>query len=299
MKFSYYLNSLILIFFIISCQENPGSFATSSNINLCDNKMSLKSIIGYIDWIEYNQTGDYAQNSNELAVAQIKIPSMLASCTGFLINEDTIMTNNHCISSPSKSPNVEAIFRSENGDRTSFVCDQFITTNFQYDFTLIKCNNSPGKEFGWVGLSHLKPEIDSQIYLVQENCDYISDPHCVIDKFVAFGKILGSQQTRIYHNADTLAGSSGSPIFSEESHQVIAIHNAGSITSDENSAKNGGVPMYKIRNLIETTTDVIIHEFGTAGEFPIGQIETLPENEPHEDINDSTGDSNMNDNCSL
>lgn len=277
MDFKSLIRSVSLVSLLVSCQEDPVKAK-------CESNFTSTSIIGKIDWIRFNQTGDSSQDLNEQTVAQIKIPSIIAVCTGFLINEDTIMTNNHCISSPSMAINVSALFRREDGTRTSFVCDQFITTNFQYDFTLIKCKKAPGEEFGWVGLSNDKPVLNTNIYLVQENCDYITDPRCIVDKYVSFGQVLGSQATRFYHDADTLAGSSGSPVFSKDSHQVIAIHNAGALTTNPAQAKNAGVPMYQIRNIIQDTTDVIIHEFGSVGEF---HTETFSTYEPVESSSDN------------
>lgn len=282
-------SSLCLL--LSSCEEEMATQVQCQNgfsSSVVGNPLNPTTIIGPIDWIKYNQTGDEAQNANEQAVAQVKIPAIIASCTGFLINEDTLMTNNHCIGSASNAVNVTAIFRDEEGKRTTFVCDQFLTTNFQYDFSLVKCKNSPGKTFGWVGLSNERPEVYSRIYVVQENCDYLTNPHCTIDKYVAFGEVLGSQTTRVYHDADTLAGSSGSPIFSDDTQQVIALHNAGSVTSDPSSAKNGGVPMYKIRNIIETTTNVRVYDVGTTGEYQI------PSTEPNQGTKDQTPETNNN-----
>lgn len=233
------------------------SGSNSSQENLC--VTTSKIIIGDNDWIDHTQTGDDAQNANERTVAQIKIPALMANCTGFLINADTLMTNNHCIGSAAQTVNVKAVFRDVDGVKSTYSCDQFITTNSQYDFTLVKCANSPGLKFGWVGLSDVKPEVRARIYVVQENCDYIQDPRCVMNKFVAFGDVVESQAARLFHDADTLGGSSGSPIFSEDTHQVVALHHAGGVN------RNEGIPMYQIKKIIGNTTQVKTNNVGTAG----------------------------------
>lgn len=222
-------------------------------------------IIGNNDWINHGQTGGDPQNANELTVAQIKIPAQSAACTGFLINADTLITNNHCIGSIAQAVNVTAIFRDAAGGRETYSCDQFIYTSAAYDFTLVKCANSPGNKYGWVGLYNQKPAMNAGIYVVQENCDYISNPYCIVNKFVGFGKILTSQATRIYHDADTLGGSSGSPIFSEDTHQVLALHNAGSPATSTSPAMNAGVPMHLIKSKILELALAPVYEFGTAG----------------------------------
>ncbi len=265
MALSRMISFCSLILLLLSCQKSDEIVAGSNSCPTTVNNSML--FIGNNDWIDYKKTGNTPQDANERTVAQIKIPALLATCTGFLINSDTLMTNNHCIGSASKAVNVTAIFRDINGTRTTYSCSQFITTSAQYDFTLVKCANSPGLKFGWVGLAKAPPVRDTQIYVAQENCDYISDPHCIVNKYVAFGEILQSQASRVYHNADTLGGSSGSPIFSEDTHQVVAIHNSGYSTTSSNPQMNAGIPMFQIRKKIQETTSVIMYEFGTAGYF--------------------------------
>ena len=86
---------------------------------------------------------------------------------------------------------------------------------------------------------------------------------------MSLGHILDLQSSRIYYDADTLGGSSGSPVFSSDTHQVMAIHNAAAPETVTRAEMNAGVMIYLIRNIIETTTNVLIHEWGTAGVFSI------------------------------
>ena len=144
----------IFVLFILSACGKTKDIIT--NNQSCVIPLKSELIIGNNDWIIYNQTGDQPQNANERTVARIKIPNLLASCNGFLINADTIMTNNHCVESINNATNVSATFRDTNNVRETFTCDQFITTSTLYDFTLLKCKNSPGLKYGWVGLDNKK-----------------------------------------------------------------------------------------------------------------------------------------------
>ncbi len=254
---------LNLIIFLCSCDKDD----TTTEAKSCTVPSSQSNgiMIGSNDWILFTNTNGQQQDINESTVAQVKIPAMLAACTGFLINADTLMTNNHCIGSSSAAANATALFRNASGARESFSCNQFIMTSAVYDFTLVKCTGSPGLKYGWVGLNNVKPVINAPIYLVQENCDYYTDPRCVVNKYLSFGVILQSKTSSINHDADTLGGSSGSPIFSEDTHQVIAIHNTGSPATSSSPAMNGGVPMNKIISIIQTQTNVTLYEFGSAG----------------------------------
>lgn len=255
---------LLLLSVLLLNQACNESSTSATEADLC--VTSSKIIIGTNDWIDHAQTGDDPQNANERTVALVKIPALMANCTGFLVNEDTLMTNNHCIGSAAEALNVRAIFRDGNDAKATYACDKFITTNSQYDFTLVKCTGSPGRRFGWVGLAEQKTQPGERIYVVQENCDYLQDPRCVINKYVAFGEVLASQAARLFHDADTLGGSSGSPIFSEETHQVVALHHAGGVD------RNEGVPMYQIKMMIAATTKVQTYAEGTSGNYSVGAV---------------------------
>jgi V8-like Glu-specific endopeptidase len=255
-----------MIFSLFSCDSNESAKSKSCS--------SLgKIIIGDNDWIDYRDTSGKSQDANENTVAQIKIPRMMANCTGFLISNDVVMTNNHCINSASNATGVTAIFRNEDGIRETFSCSNMLMTNIQYDFTLIKCQGNPGKKYGHVTLAETRSEVGTPLYVVQENCDYLEDPRCAINKFVAFGSVQKSQDTRLYHDADTLGGSSGSPIFSDITHEVVALHNAGFIGDSPSQSFNLGVPMFQIKQIIrgQGTIQLPIQSPPPSG----GDIETI------------------------
>lgn len=254
---------LLLLLSAVACKGASNNPTSGSS---CGNVVSSKIIIGNNDWVLLANVGIPAQTGNGRAVAQIKIPSISATCTGFLINSDTIMTNNHCVSGSANAVGVTATFRYENQPKETFACDQFVMTDMGYDFTLLKCSNSPGTKYGWVGLSSTKPEINTPIYVIQENCDYTVDMYCQIDKYIAYGDILDSQAFQVAHNADTLPGSSGSPIFSDSTNQVIALHNAGGNLNGQPT--NFGVPMYNIRTKILANGGATVYDTGSYAGAP-------------------------------
>lgn len=255
MSFAKFIFFVLLLKMIVSC--SPSGDSKNSYLSSCsDNPL----IIGDNDWIHFEETGDDNQNLNEMTVGLVTIPKLFAKCTGFMINEDTLMTNNHCIPDEQKAENVTVHFRIDSQKRLKYDCSEFIMTSFLLDFTLMRCAGKPGREVGWVGLSQERPLVNQSIYVVQENCDYIENPRCTIDKFVSFGKVLKSQTNRTYHNADTLGGSSGSPVFSVATQQVVAIHNSGSYGSGQEPDVNLGVPMFQIKSFIESMSNIDIYE---------------------------------------
>ncbi|MEX1100172.1 MAG: hypothetical protein WEB87_07090, partial [Bacteriovoracaceae bacterium] len=70
--------------------------------------------------------------------------------------------------------------------------------------------------------------------------------YCLPTQKISTGVLLGSNSTQIKHDADTLGGSSGSPIFDKGSHKVVGIHNAGLNHGPNNGGTNYGIPMYRI-----------------------------------------------------
>ena len=66
-------------------------------------------------------------------------------CTGFLINDEILMTNEHCINSTKTCNNTKAYFGHETGSNgTSFNCKEYIYSSEPLDFSLIRLVGKPG-----------------------------------------------------------------------------------------------------------------------------------------------------------
>lgn len=207
-------------------------------------------IIGTNTWYPSTQLTDTMMKSNAAATVYVRMRA--SRCTGFLVSDDVIMTNNHCIANSSEASGVYVRFDwvSNNGTYKQYTCDEFIGTNSALDFTLVRCKGSPGKYHPQVVLGSYQGKTNYPIYVPQQNCDYYSSSSCVPTQKVSEGVLVGSGTTTVSHNADTLGGSSGSPIFDKASHKVIAIHNAGLSTSG-GGGTNYGIQMYKIVDYIK------------------------------------------------
>lgn len=102
--------------------------------------------------------------------------------------------------------------------------------------SLHKCkriNSHPYWDYAWYKCKDIEsypdavfsPEYSTQaIEIIHYNCNFKANPFCKIKKLKSPGKIL-SEANRLTHDADTLAGSSGAPIFSEG--KLIGIHTSG------------------------------------------------------------------------
>ncbi len=234
-----------------------GCFLFSSTTQAID-----KVIVGDFDpnWlgIESIENGQILEKSK--AIGRLILPAKRNSaCTAFLISDDMVMTNAHCVSKPEYAVGAKIYFNYLNeGEHNTFICNQFITSNKKLDYAILKCEGSPGSIFGKVKLSQVKPESGMHIYIIHQNCDYYQNRGCKRTKKVSFGMLTGQFSNRITHNADTLPGSSGSPIFSLDTHEVIGLHNNGSGHEEINGRRNGrgkmnlGIKMYQIVREIQT-----------------------------------------------
>lgn len=243
LKSSVFLLTLSLL---VSCGKKESGYA-ADGFSVTQSSI----IVGSLDWYEVT---DLKSNSSirksSKSVAHVDLPAMGSRCTGFLISKDVLMTNQHCIPSSFYARGVTVSFNYEQGTvlgtEERFDCSEFIGNNEELDFALLKCKGEPGKKYGFVELSESSVSEGDQVYVVQQNCDYYQDRNCLFTKKVSHGDVLETSP-EITHNADTLGGSSGSPVFSESAHKVVAIHHAGLGNNGAGrGVENYAVPMSKI-----------------------------------------------------
>jgi V8-like Glu-specific endopeptidase len=188
-------------------------------------------IVGELDWKEIHELApDDPIRESANAVAVVSLASG-GRCTGFMINEEVLMTNEHCVGSARDAKGLVATFLREahlaEEDWVQVKCERFIGNNASLDYALVGCEGQPGSRFGHVTLSDEEVIGDESIYIVQQNCDYFTQRGCSWTKKVAFGDFLRKSGSSVVHNSDTLGGSSGSPVYSKQSHYVLALHHAG------------------------------------------------------------------------
>jgi len=225
----------IFTIFLIAC-GNPEPFSAQSNLS--------GVVIKNLDWKNLTQDANLNKSIklNAKAVADMLIPAVSSRCTGFLITEDIILTNHHCVSDEKAVAHLVANFAHEANqagtDEYSFNCNKFIGSNKELDYALIKCDGKPGQK---VGVLKLKQEgealtEDALIYLIHHNCDYRRNPRCDWTKKLSPGKIQTANFDMIRHSADSLRGSSGAPLISLKDGLVIGLHHAGKLTDRRTQA---------------------------------------------------------------
>lgn len=211
-------------------------------------------IVGAVNWQEsVSLPAGSAERANASAVAYLAIPAEGTRCTGFLIAPDVIMTNNHCIPRAASAQGVRAYFHREQSapSDAGVDCSTFLGNDATLDFALLQCAGSPGDSYGVVELDAATVAASAQVYVIHQNCDYYADPGCDPTKKYSPGKIT-STSGELGHDADTLGGSSGSPVFSRTTHKVVGLHHVG-LGSDGNGrgTQNRAVPMRTIKPVLE------------------------------------------------
>jgi len=220
------------------------------------------AIIGELDWIETSSLDrNSPEYTRSRAVALLKLPDG-EWCTSFLVAQDILWTATHCLSNlPSGEVELEAVFNWEEGveeaERESFLCDKVLASwptpgavwrANDWDVTLLRCRpgplNSegehvqlPGERWGVLQLCDEAVVAREPIYLIHQNECWGSSPECkerrkLTDpganptKKISFGVIADPHfsEQLFTHDADTLGGSSGAPIFDPETGYVIGYH---------------------------------------------------------------------------
>ncbi|AKJ00337.1 trypsin-like peptidase [Archangium gephyra] len=203
-----------------------------------DMLMSSESnvIVGSVDWTSSTLlSGTEAARAN--AVGYISIPQVGSRCTAWLVADDVVITNNHCVSRAAEARGARVSFNYIDGvsstARLWYDCSTFVQTWKNLDMTALRCaplnGQLPGQVYGKLTLSSTDAASNASIYVVHQNCDYNTQSGCSPTKKYSPGSILNANysSTDASYNADTLGGSSGSPVLSATSHEVVALHHYG------------------------------------------------------------------------
>jgi hypothetical protein len=244
-------------------------------------------IVGELDWYEVGKVRlSNGQSTNTFPVGQMLIPSEdggMFQCTGFLINEDTLMTNNHCVPDATSAKGIIIMFNYTGNPVESefvtkycdaiiaanpgypretcrllpFACDEFVGTNKKLDYALVKCKGMPGRYLGSVTLEKDEdPKKEDMVYVIHQNCDFFSEKSCQTTKKISLGHVFASFDI-FAHSADTLQGSSGSPVFSYKTNKVIGLHNMGIGSTAESKGRGS----YNLGNKMTLITADIMTRF--------------------------------------
>jgi V8-like Glu-specific endopeptidase len=181
-----------------------------------------------------------------------------ATCTGFLIDEDRMVTNEHCINRAEVCRTAVAVFEYEHAENgrlnagRQFRCAQFIAADHALDVALIRLTNKPGLVYGHLKLNGRPLVLGEQAYMIQHPAGepkQISRKGCSVTTAAAPGNGL---DTDFGHKCDTLGGSSGSPVLGAD-FTVVGLHHFGFDDADVRwRAENRAVRMPQIISWVQS-----------------------------------------------
>ena len=164
-------------------------------------------------------------------------------CTGTLVrgsNANSLLTNNHCISTQAGVSSLQAMFNFQrstcggtvNAQTTSFAGGTFLRTsavNGGLDYTLLTLQGNPSATFGEASAAAANAPVGRDIYLIQHPGGRVKQ----ISRFENSAqtvpcRIQTVSGTQTSYNCDTEGGSSGSGVFDAATNQMVALHHFGS-----------------------------------------------------------------------
>lgn len=165
------------------------------------------------------------------AVAKIRFVGdngPIYNCTGFLLSQDLMLTNSHCINS--KSERQSAIVAFDYDEKLSHETfnrlSELIQHDYDLDYSLVRLTRSMDREP--LKISDARITKDDKLIIIQHpggEPKQVSVKGCAVDKPSIKGR--GSAKTDFSHKCDTLGGSSGAPVILKDSLLVIGLHHLG------------------------------------------------------------------------
>ncbi len=177
-------------------------------------------------------------------------------CTGFMIDDDRMLTNEHCINTQSGCDTAVAIFgfvstaitTDQLRDQTT-TCSKLVDKDPILDVALIQLANSPGTRWGRLKLSTKTPSVNELTLIIQHpngDIQHVSRKDCFIARYPVRGL---AKDTDFGHECGTMGGSSGSPVLSRSSMEVVGLHHFGVDPQDKDwSNQNRAVRIELIRD---------------------------------------------------
>jgi V8-like Glu-specific endopeptidase len=228
------LLTLSMVGFLVACSGTADEVGFEGDEDIGSAEEHV--IVGTVDWSSATTlTGAKADRAK--AVGYLSIPSISSRCTAWLVSEDLVITNNHCIGSSGQAAGAKVAFNYDDNtnaaSRVWYDCSTFVQTWANLDMTALRCSPVngvlPGVANGYLRVAGSDAPTNESIYVLHQNCDYYTSPSCSPTKKYSPGFIMNGNYSMYdaSYNADTLGGSSGSPVLSASGNEVVALHHYG------------------------------------------------------------------------
>ena len=177
--------------------------------------------------------------------------SPVAPCTAFIVSENYLLTNHHCVpgildNDHVKATTIEAVkFVAgyvqqgvTEGTKIFEVNPVPLEASKDLDFAILEVFGDPSAEYGKLKLSDRLPQVGDPYWVIGHpmgEAQRISREKCKANSPAV-------SDNRLLHTCDTLPGNSGSPVIDASLQQVVGLHHAGS----KRDSVNFAIPMREI-----------------------------------------------------
>jgi len=176
--------------------------------------------------------------------------------SGFLIEDDLLVTNNHVIRSPEEAGkarvefNFQKLLDGRDASVETVECEpgSFFLTSQENDFTVVKLRGNPSQRWRPLRLEKASVRADDRVNIIQ----HPGGKEKQLSYFHNIVAFAGSD--RVQYLTDTLPGSSGSPVFDKE-WRVVAVHHSGDWLPEPGTSsvyyRNEGIDINVVLQAIE------------------------------------------------
>ncbi|MFC7440188.1 trypsin-like serine peptidase [Laceyella putida] len=197
-----------------------------------------ESIIGRDDRTQVTNTGEYPYRA--IVYIEFEVDGNRASCSGFLIDPDTVATAGHCVYDPERKRWAEKVkvYPGRNGSDAPYgyaeEVDLYTVDGWKnqgdenFDYGAIKLNREIGNEVGWFGYRWQS----NTLVGTKENISGYPGDKPTGTQWQHSDEIRQETATKLFYANDTYGGQSGSPVYNGTDFPdcgicAIAIHAYG------------------------------------------------------------------------
>ncbi|GAB2518856.1 trypsin-like serine peptidase [Spirosoma aerophilum] len=196
----------------------------------------------------------------QCAQAVVRIDIGKGAGTGFLIQDNYIVTNHHVIPDLATARTAKVQFNfQKNWDGVDLVSEEVsllpeaspknFKTDKTLDYTLVKLADDLNRKYGALTFSDVPPQKDDFVNIIQHPA---GGPKQIA---LYHNVVTYADETRVQYLTDTLPGSSGSPVFNS-SWAVVALHHSGGWIKEPGVSqavyRNEGIDSRRIKEALET-----------------------------------------------
>ncbi len=277
---------LLTIFFITvaHAQEEmylDGSQYGNANLTLPQSSVNLEAVLADNPNYELLSTYNKASRFQRLGRPVGRLDILLANgrmtfCTASVVSKDHVITNAHCLPGNHPSPPAQASLLmnylevDDPGSTVRYSVDITpVEENRELDYSILRVEGDPAAQFGKVALRFRDPSPGEALLVIHHPAG--------LPKHVTRGgcrartpKALSGNN--VLHLCDTLPGSSGAPVFSEENGHFVGLHFAGGTAPGaglSNFAKRSRL-IIKGSRILEGTVVEVAEVEGPVTESPPG-----------------------------